>query len=200
MNFNDEANTWDTERRIKRSKQICDFVLRNVEIDKENTLLDFGCGTGLISQNFVNVVSRIVGYDQSEGMLEVFNSKFQNLLGNVRSTNTLDGLDDSIDIVISSMVFHHISDIDRALIDLRKVLRDDGKLIIIDLDRDYGSFHRDELGFNGHNGFDREMFINTLKLNGFDPIAIGTVLNDIKYLNGNEIPYSLFYVHAKKCR
>jgi ubiquinone/menaquinone biosynthesis C-methylase UbiE len=200
MNFNDEANTWDTERRIKRSKQICDFVLRNVEIDKENTLLDFGCGTGLISQNFVNVVSRIVGYDQSEGMLEVFNSKFQNLLGNVRSTNTLDGLDDSIDIVISSMVFHHISDIDRALIDLRKVLRDDGKLIIIDLDRDDGSFHRDELGFNGHNGFDREMFINTLKLNGFDPIAIGTVLNDIKYLNGNEIPYSLFYVHAKKCR
>jgi ubiquinone/menaquinone biosynthesis C-methylase UbiE len=200
MNFNDEANTWDTERRIKRSKQICDFVLRNVEIDKENTLLDFGCGTGLISQNFVNVVSRIVGYDQSEGMLEVFNSKFQNLLGNVRSTNTLDGLDDSIDIVISSMVFHHISDIDRALIDLRKVLRDDGKLIIIDLDRDDGSFHKDELGFNGHNGFDREMFINTLKLNGFDPIAIGTVLNDIKYLNGNEIPYSLFYVHAKKCR
>lgn len=200
MNFNDEANTWDTERRIKRSKQICDFVLRNVEIDKENTLLDFGCGTGLISQNFVNVVSRIVGYDQSEGMLEVFNSKFQNLLGNVRSTNTLDGLDDSIDIVISSMVFHHISDIDRALIDLRKVLRDDGKLIIIDLDRDDGSFHRDELGFNGHNGFDREMFINTLRLNGFDPIAIGTVLNDIKYLNGNEIPYSLFYVHAKKCR
>lgn len=200
MNFNDEANTWDTERRIKRSKQICDFVLRNVEIDKENTLLDFGCGTGLISQNFVNVVSRIVGYDQSEGMLEVFNSKFQNLLGNVRSTNTLDGLDDSIDIVISSMVFHHISDIDRALIDLRKVLRDDGKLIIIDLDRDDGSFHKDELGFNGHNGIDREMFINTLKLNGFDPIAIGTVLNDIKYLNGNEIPYSLFYVHAKKCR
>lgn len=198
MNFNDEANTWDTDRRIKRSKQISDFILKNIEIEKESTLLDFGCGTGLISQNFINVVSRIVGYDQSEGMLEVFNNKFQNLLGRVSSTNTLDGLNNTIDIVISSMVFHHISDIDRALIDLRKVLRDNGKLIIIDLDRDDGSFHRDELDFNGHNGFDREKFVEVLKLNGFESMAFGTVLTDVKYQNGSSIPYSLFYVHAKK--
>ncbi|NTW91083.1 MAG: class I SAM-dependent methyltransferase, partial [Erysipelotrichaceae bacterium] len=52
MNFNDEANTWDTDKRIKRSKQISDFILKNIEIEKESTLLDFGCGTGLISQNF----------------------------------------------------------------------------------------------------------------------------------------------------
>jgi len=198
MNFNDEANTWDTERRIKRSKQISDFILSNIVIEKESILLDFGCGTGLISQNFIHHVSRIVGYDTSDNMLDIFDNKFSNLKNRVMSISDLSQLDMKVDIVISSMVFHHIVNVDDALKQLWSVLKDQGNLIIIDLDSEDGSFHRDEIGFNGHNGFDRDMFMSKLKINGFEPMAIGTVLNDIKYQNGNVIPYSLFYVHARK--
>lgn len=200
MNFDDVANTWDTERRIKRSQKICDFILSNINLNKNGILLDYGCGTGLISQNMINHVSKIIGYDPSDKMLYIFDSKFSRFKNRVMSIRNLSQLDCKVDHVISSMVFHHIVDVDEVLSQLLSVMNEQGDLIIIDLDSEDGSFHSDEIGFNGHDGFDREMFANKLKMNGFEPVRIGTVLNDIKYQNGNPVPYSLFYVHARKSK
>jgi len=198
MNFNDEAKKWDTERRIIRAKQISDFLKREININQNSVMLEFGCGTGLISSNFVNCFSKIIGYDQSEKMLEVYDSKFLEIKDKMISTNSLTGLNTKVDIIISSMVFHHIIDINHVLNDIRSILKHDGKLIIVDLDLDDGGFHSDESGFNGHNGFDRELFVSQLKLNGFDVTQIGTVLEDVKICDDKEIPYSLFYVYAMK--
>lgn len=198
MNFNDEAKNWDSERRVKRAKQISDFIKRIININPNNVMLEFGCGTGLITSNLINNVSKIIGYDQSENMLDVFNSKFIDMKDKVIGTDNLIGLDSKVDIVISSMVFHHIENINQSLNDIKKVLKKHGELIIVDLDLDDGSFHSNEIGFKGHNGFDRDLFVKQLSLNGFNATQVGTVLQDKKILGNKEIPYSLFYVHAIK--
>lgn len=198
MNFNDEAKNWDTERRVKRAKQISDFIKRIININPNNVVLEFGCGTGLITSNFINNVSKIIGYDQSENMLDVFNSKFFDMKDKVIGTDNLIGLDSKVDIVISSMVFHHIIDISQAINDIRNIMNAQGQLIIVDLDLDDGSFHADEIEYKGHNGFDRDWFVNQLELNGFKLIHLGTVLEDIKICDNVLIPYSLFYVYAIK--
>lgn len=198
MNFNDEAKNWDSERRVKRAKQISDFIKRIININPNNVMLEFGCGTGLITSNFINNVSKIIGYDQSENMLDVFNSKFIDMKDKVIGTDNLIGLDSKVDIVISSMVFHHIIDISQAINDIRNIMNAQGELIIVDLDLDDGSFHADEIEYKGHNGFDRDWFVNQLELNGFKLIHLGTVLEDIKICDNVLIPYSLFYVYAIK--
>lgn len=199
MNFNDIALKWDTERRIKRAKVISDFIKEKVKLHSEMNVLEFGCGTGLISFNLYQSVNKIIGYDTSDKMLEVFNRKAIELaIVNVQSTTNLLKNSNQIDCVLSSMVFHHIPDIKSQLNELSKVLTSLGELFIVDLDKEDGSFHKDELDFEGHNGFDRDEFCAILKSVGFMIIEVGTVLTDTKCINGADVPYSLFYIHARK--
>ncbi len=199
MNFNNEANTWDTDRRIKRAKLISDFINKKVTLHSEMNVLEFGCGTGLISFNLYPLVKSVIGYDTSEKMLEVFNQKINDLnLSTVNIANNLMTYTNQIDCVISSMVFHHILDIKTQLIELSKILKIGGQLFIVDLDLDDGSFHQDELDFVGHNGFDRNEFCDVLKSVDFEIIEVGTVLSDIKHVSDVDVPYSLFYVKARK--
>ena len=199
MNFNNEANTWDTDRRIKRAKLISDFINKKATLHSEMNVLEFGCGTGLISFNLYPLVKSVIGYDTSEKMLEVFNQKINDLnLSTVNIANNLMTYTNQIDCVISSMVFHHILDIKTQLIELSKILKIGGQLFIVDLDLDDGSFHQDELDFVGHNGFDRNEFCDVLKSVDFEIIEVGTVLSDIKHVSDVDVPYSLFYVKARK--
>lgn len=199
LNFNDIALMWDTDRRIKRAKVISDFIKEKVRLHSEMNVLEFGCGTGLISFNLYQSVNKIIGYDTSEKMIDVFNRKINELNAiNVSSTTDLLKYSNQIDCVLSSMVFHHILDIKSQLYELSKVLTSKGELFIVDLDKEDGSFHKDEVGFDGHNGFDRDEFCEILTSINFEIIEVGTVLNDVKRINGTDVPYSLFYIHARK--
>ena len=53
MDFNEIAKEWDSDRRIQRAIKISDLIFSKSIIERETILLDYGCGTGLISQNFI---------------------------------------------------------------------------------------------------------------------------------------------------
>lgn len=201
LNFNDIALMWDTDRRIKRAKVISVFIKEKVKLHSDMNVLEFGCGTGLISFNLYQSVNKIIGYDTSEKMIDVFNRKINELnANNVKSTTELLKYSNQIDCILSSMVFHHIPDIRSQLYELSKVLTSKGELFIVDLDKDDGSFHKDEVGFEGHNGFDRDEFCEILTSMSFEIIEVGTVLNDVKRKNSFDVPYSLFYIHVRKVK
>ncbi len=67
--------------------------------NKNCSILDFGCGTGLFLLNFVDTSSFIFAGDTSKKMIEILNSKLEKLDRNTRSkvvTQVLkneDGLD-----------------------------------------------------------------------------------------------------------
>ena len=116
----------------------------------------------------------------------------------ILSTNSLESYNNHFDCVVSSMVFHHIMNLDETLDDIYRILKVDGKLLIVDLDLDDGSFHRDELDFKWHNGFNRNQFISLVESHGFACIELETTLRDIKRSDDKELQYSLFYLYAKK--
>lgn len=196
MDFNAQANHWDTDRRKQRAKQISALIREKLEFTGDEVLLDYGCGTGLISFNLSQGVGTVVGYDSSLQMLEVFNSKIDS--NKILSTNSLESYNNHFDCVVSSMVFHHIMNLDEALDDVYRILKVDGKLLIVDLDLDDGSFHRDELDFKGHNGFERNQFKSLVESHGFACIELETALRDNKRSDDKELQYSLFYLYAKK--
>lgn len=196
MDFNAQANHWDTDRRKQRAKQISALIREKLEFTGDEVLLDYGCGTGLISFNLSQGVGTVVGYDSSLQMLEVFNSKIDS--NKILSTNSLESYNNHFDCVVSSMVFHHIMNLDETLDDIYRILKVDGKLLIVDLDLDDGSFHRDEFDFKGHNGFNRNQFKSLVESHGFACTELETALRDIKRSDDKELQYSLFYLYAKK--
>ena len=76
MSFDDYARTWDTERRINRAKIVADKIADSVDIDRNYSAMEFGCGTGLVSFNLYDKFKRITLIDTSKGMIDILNSKY----------------------------------------------------------------------------------------------------------------------------
>jgi ubiquinone/menaquinone biosynthesis C-methylase UbiE len=85
--FDKEATKWDEKpARVKLARDIGDAILRQVKLRPDMDVLDFGCGTGLVSLRVAPLVRSVTGADSSSGMLEVFREKAdRDGLANVRT-------------------------------------------------------------------------------------------------------------------
>ncbi len=162
--FNTAANTWDTEETISRTSVFAGAIKKQLGDQKISNLLDLGCGTGLLAEHFLDSSSYILGVDTSEGMLEKFNLRF-NQQGNVKSLainlekDPIPGTEPKFDVVVSSMAFHHLKEPKKVLQLLKKHLSSNGKIFIIDLDKEDGTFHPDNKGMGvEHFGFSKNEF------------------------------------------
>lgn len=99
---------------------------------------------GLISQNIAPHVRTIVGLDTSQAMVDVYNNKATNsALSTKMHALCIDILSlpehelpeevQSVDIVLCSMSFHHIENIDHSSKVLASLLKKGGHLLIVDL-------------------------------------------------------------------
>lgn len=202
MYFDDESKKWDTDVRKERAKVLADLMIKKIDKDGELIALEVGCGTGLISFGVKDKFKEIYCVDTSKEMLNVLKEKMK--ISN--ASNIYPYEDDLItnkeffnkfDVIYSSMVFHHIIDIKDEIEKLYRLLKEDGYLIIIDLDEDDGSFHLNEKGFCGHNGFKRSFIKSVLEEASFKEVSFDTVYKGKKKIKDIEVQYSLFLCLAK---
>lgn len=157
--FNDAANTWDTEQKIKMIKKFANKTEEYLDSNKRYKILDFGCGTGIFGLELLDYASELIGLDTSEGMLAAFDNKIKNL--DHVSTKLLnleqEDINENFDLIISSMAFHHLIDPLKMVQKMKTILNPEGMLIIIDLEKEDGTFHpnNDEMGVK-HHGFSQE--------------------------------------------
>lgn len=205
MNFNIQAATWDSEQRVQRAKLIAAQIADVVELKRDYSALEFGCGTGLISFNLAEKLNDITCIDTSQGMIAVLNSKIEqygvhNMTAYQRDINQDCLPAVQYDLIYTSMVLHHISDIDTILTRLEQLLKSGGYLCIIELDEDDGSFHKLEQDFQGHHGFNQEQLKIKLENVGLAEVRSDTFFHDSKLINGVNVNYSLFSMIGKKCK
>jgi len=159
MRFDKEANLWDEKpRRVALAKK----VVEKIETYCNNkTILDFGCGTGLVSLNLKNA-KRILGVDLSSEMIKIFNQKVEMLQLPAKGVvSDIKHIDNKFDIIVANMVFHHIEKIDEMLQILSTKLTKNGKLFISDLFLEDGSFHDKGNEDVFHFGFEKNSFSHT---------------------------------------
>ncbi len=202
MYFNELARKWDTDIRIERGKLLAKSIYKNIELKKDITALEIGCGTGLITMELREILKEIYCTDISKEMLKVLKEKIEKYKAdNIHLINNEAVYKEEFykyfDLIYSSMVFHHIEDIEKELCKIYKILKRNGILIIIDLDEDDGSFHKDEEEFRGHNGFNRETLKIILEKQRFKKIKFETVFRGEKKTKDKLIQYSLFLCIAK---
>lgn len=202
--FDKEAAQWDANAfRVKLAEDVSSAMIREVHPTKEMTVLDFGCGTGLITLALQPLVKSITGADSSTGMLETLDGKIAaQKLGNVR-TQHVDfekgqHVEGGYDLIVSSMVTHHVPDTLNLFREWHKLLLPGGRVAFADLDTEDGSFHGDNTGVF-HLGFDRAHLRSLLEQAGFTAIRDTTATVVRKELEGRGLrEFSIFLITAEK--
>lgn len=202
MNFNNVAKKWDNKRRIERAKIISDEIKNNIVKEENKSVLEFGCGTGLISFNLVDYFNKITLIDNSEEMIKVVDNKIKTFNINNMKSICCDlenyNISENYDVVYTSMVLHHIVNVEDIIRRFYSLLNNKGELCIIDLNKEDGRFHEEEKDFNGHNGFSQIELKEVLSQVGFSNIKSYTFYNGVKDVNKEKVEYSLFIMIGKK--
>lgn len=204
--FNAVAAGWDTERRTKRAGIIADVIAGSLQSRKVQDALEFGCGTGLISFILRDRFHRITLVDPSGEMIRTLENKIRDagvqnmtpLREDVCNRQESRVPEESADVIYTSMAFHHVRDTEGALKALFGILRPGGRICIVDLTEDDGSFHRLEKDFDGHNGFDQEQLAALLKKTGFRNVSSRVFFEDVREIGAVNVPYSLFLMTGDK--
>lgn len=120
-----------------RSERRCDMLLSAMKIDNETNILEIGCGTGEIAEFIARKSqARVTGIDICKPFIDeakrrnsLTNLKFEVL--NFNEPNSL--AEEKFDYVIGNGILHHLyKDLDNALMHIRLLLKEDGKLIFLE--------------------------------------------------------------------
>ncbi len=172
--FDRSAANWDAApQRAELANAVGEAIMQLVRPTREMDVLDYGCGTGLVGVFLLPHVRSVVGADSSPAMLQVLDDKIRaNGLRHIR-TEKLDLERDPVHdsryhLIVSSMVTHHVADVDSLLAAFRRMLHPGGFLAIADLDVEPGLFHSPEAVESvHHHGFDRGRLKERLLCAGF---------------------------------
>jgi len=194
-NFDLKAPDWDkNEERINRAKVIYKRIVEIIKINKPDTILEYGSGTGLLGFNFINDVSLVCFADTSSGMLAEINKKANQQ--NVTNYKTIN-LNESNELgkysaITSLLALHHIEDLKNVLNNLVKHIEKDGYIVLSDLDIEDGSFHYPENV--PHNGIDRNIILNCLNNSNYELICNETVYVQKKTVNDKQVEFPIFLI------
>jgi len=196
--FDNQANNWDTPEKVSFFEKLSSNIMTELSISDSSRILDFGCGTGLFGLNFLTCKNELVGIDTSAGMLEVMNKKvdstykLKTYLLNLEEQNLPMDIG-KFDLIVSAMAFHHINQPEHIIQKLRSLLNKNGTLVIMDLDKEDGSFHPDNetMGVK-HFGFSKEVLESWANKNKFN--FTHTIYS---YIEKNDCKYGQFLAYYK---
>jgi 2-polyprenyl-3-methyl-5-hydroxy-6-metoxy-1,4-benzoquinol methylase len=197
--FDQEAATWDENpRRIRLAKAVAQTIIQQVSLSGAMDVLDFGCGTGLLTLRLQPLVGTITGADTSPGMLEVMAGKLkgkelENVSCSLLPSSGSAMFEGIYDLIVSNMTLHHVQDLAALFRAFSDHLRAGGHVALADLDQEDGTFHG-EVADVFHLGFHRGALKGLLASAGFVDLE-DTTAYEIRR-NGRDYP--VFLVTGRK--
>lgn len=176
--FEHKAGRYEEEvKRVDNVQNIADAILENIAYTKTMELMDFGSGTGLLTSKVAPFVKKITAVDMSKAMNEVLSAKQENFpceLDIIELDLAHNEINQKFHGIVSSMTIHHVEDILALFKKFYAMLVEGGTIALADLDKEDGSFHKEDTGVF-HFGFDRDEFLQTAKEAGFKNLNIQLV-------------------------
>lgn len=164
--FDAKAQEWDEHPgKRKVAQAFVSELQKNVPLLPAMKLLEFGCGTGLVSMELHHMVASITLLDTSAGMIEVLQKKIAhhgviNMYPRLGDLSAMAPSKESFDLIYSNMALHHVVNTEQTLTELAQLLKPCGVLCIGDLKTEDGSFHQGKMQV--HHGFDGEQLASIL--------------------------------------
>src|ERR671932_1309940 len=114
----------------KRIKVMSEYI----DIRPNEILLDIGGNTGKVTEAYSNSCKEVVVLEPKRSVVEYGKSRRPNIKFIEGEAENIPLPDEYFDKVVASASFHHFSDQDKALEEMKRVLKPDGKIIILEID------------------------------------------------------------------
>ena len=178
----EHKNFWDRNARIynrfmRKDREAYEKIYELIRpIVKAKTVLELATGTGLIAQNIVNAAALIEATDASEKMIAEAKrgNRSAKLHFSVQDMFCLPYANNSFDAVIVSNALHIVPQPEKALQEIKRVLKNDGVLIAptfthaeISFSGKVRAFFMKLAGFPLHNRWTSEEYLSFLGQNGW---------------------------------
>ena len=176
-------NFWDKnagryDRFMRKDRAAYDEMYELIRPEvKAKTVLELATGTGLIAKNIVNAAAHIEATDASPEMIAEAkrDNRLAKLHFSVQDMFRLPYVEESFDVVIVSNALHIVPQPEKALAEIRRVLKDDGVLIAPTFTHAGNSFSGKVkaffmklAGFPLHSRWTSEEYLRFLRQNGWD--------------------------------
>lgn len=194
--FDRMARRYDTPERIKTARIIGQAVRNELSGAQAQSVMDYGCGTGLVGFTLIDTVGSMLFVDASPQMIAIVQQKIEDQhIDNARAlcadflvdppTHTM------ADYILLSQVLLHVRNFSTLLKTLYRALMPGGHLILVDFDK-----NERVASDMVHNGFDQQALLQLLLGIGFDSATSHTFHEGERLFMQQDA--SLFIMHARK--
>jgi ubiquinone/menaquinone biosynthesis C-methylase UbiE len=113
-------------------------LVRLAQPQPHHSVLDVACGPGFLTMTFAEYCAHAVGVDATEKFLALAQAAaeqqgLRNLTFQQGDAEHLPFADGTFDIVVCRAAFHHMPHPERALAEMKRVAKEDGRLVILDM-------------------------------------------------------------------
>ena len=109
----------------------CELIQEVAELNTKSTVLDVGCGPGLLTAQLANFAQRIVGIDFSANMITEAKSRFPQLEFHEADAENTSFDDHTFDCVVVNYCAHHLARPEKAFTELRRIIKLGGRIVIV---------------------------------------------------------------------
>lgn len=139
-------------------------------------VVDFGCGTGVLTVELARWAGHVTAIDRSGGALlkakaEAARQGFKNITFLEADLHDLPLEGGSVDLVVVSQSLHHVDDIERVLAEGARLLKPNGRMVVLELLPHDESWVKERLGHQ-HLGFDPVVVREAMRAVGLEPQQI----------------------------
>jgi ArsR family transcriptional regulator len=138
------------------------------------TVGDLGCGTGQVSAALAPFVARVIAVDASAAMLQAARKRLNGLDNVELRRGDLEALpidNGQLDAATLMLVLHHVPEPERALADVARVLKPQGRAIVVDMLPHDRESYRQQMG-HVWLGFSDEHVRRMFQEAGFEEIRV----------------------------
>ncbi|PVX23085.1 MAG: hypothetical protein CW716_12965, partial [Candidatus Bathyarchaeum sp.] len=120
-------------------------IIKLLELKPSYVVADLGCGTGYFTVPIAHKVKKVYGIDIQQEMLTLLEQKIrQQKIGNIETLlskeNEIPLKDESVDLLLSVNTLHEFRDKKAIIDEMRRVLKADGQLAIVDFKKEETDF------------------------------------------------------------
>jgi arsenite methyltransferase len=155
--FQEHASQWDSLREGYFGEAVRKTAIAKAYLRPEMEVADVGAGTGFMAAGLAPLVKRVHVVDGSTAMLEIARRNLEdndNVIFHQAEGLSLPLPDASLDAVFANMYLHHCPDPKAAILEMVRLLRPGGRLVLTDLDAHMYEWMKEEMA-DEWMGFER---------------------------------------------
>ena len=137
--FSVQAENFENKNMNFSKQEYLDYTIKSIGASKIDHVLEVAAGTCACGRSIASGVASVTCIDATPAMLEIGKKAAKE--NQITNISFVEGLaeklpfeDNSFDIVMTRLTFHHFAEMKKPFEEMDRVLKPDGKLVIIDME------------------------------------------------------------------